>query len=107
MSETPLFGTDGVRGVANVDLTADLAHGLARAADGRVGSALIGRDTRRSGQMLAAATQAGFNASGFDTIDVGIIPVGGVSHLTAALGSEAELADEQYLWIITNSIEVL
>lgn len=89
MSDTPLFGTDGVRGVANVDLTADLAFGLARAAgDGRAGSVVIGRDTRRSGQMLAAAVQAGFNASSFDTVDVGIIPVGGVSHLIGALGAD-------------------
>ncbi len=89
MSDTPLFGTDGVRGVANVDLTADLAYGLARAAgDGRTGSVVIGRDTRRSGQMLAAAVQAGFNASGFDTTDAGIIPVGGVSHLIGTLGAD-------------------
>ena len=76
MSEAPLFGTDGVRGLANVDLTADLAFGLARAAgDGRTGTAVVGRDTRRSGQMLSAAVQAGFNAAGFDTVDAGVIPV--------------------------------
>lgn len=89
MSDTPLFGTDGVRGVANVDLTADVAFGLARAAgDGRTGSVVVGRDTRRSGQMLSAAVQAGFNASGFDTVDVGIIPVGGVSHLIGAFDAD-------------------
>jgi phosphomannomutase len=89
MSDTPLFGTDGVRGLANVDLTADMAFGLARAAgDGRTGSVVVGRDTRRSGQMLSAAVQAGFNASGFDTVDVGIIPVGGVSHLIGTLGAD-------------------
>ncbi len=89
MSNTPLFGTDGVRGVANVDLTASMAYGLARAAgDGNTGSVVIGRDTRRSGQMLSAAVQAGFNASGFDTIDAGIIPVGGVSHLIGTLGAD-------------------
>jgi phosphoglucosamine mutase len=90
MSEAPLFGTDGVRGLANVDLTADLAFGLARAAgDGRSGTAVVGRDTRRSGQMLSAAVQAGFNAAGFDTVDAGVIPVGGVSHLIGAV--EADL----------------
>ena len=78
-----LFGTDGVRGLANVDLTAEMALGLARAAaDGRSGNAVVGRDTRRSGQMLAAAVHAGFNAAGFDSTDLGIIPVGAVSHLT-------------------------
>jgi phosphoglucosamine mutase len=85
MSGPPLFGTDGVRGRANVDLTPELAMGLARAAgDGRPGTALVGRDTRRSGQMLAAAVHAGFHAAGYDTVDVGVLPVGAVSHLTAA-----------------------
>ncbi|HAX81778.1 MAG TPA: phosphoglucosamine mutase [Actinobacteria bacterium] len=80
-----LFGTDGVRGLANVELTTEMAFGLARSAgDGRVGTAVVGRDTRRSGQMLAAAVQAGFNAAGFDTTDLGIIPVGAVSELTRA-----------------------
>jgi len=80
-----LFGTDGVRGLANVELTAEMALRLARAAaDGRTGTAVVGRDTRRSGQMLAAVVHAGFNAAGFDTADLGIIPVGAVSHLTRA-----------------------
>lgn len=83
-----LFGTDGVRGVANVELTPELAVGLARAAgDGKAGLAVIGRDPRRSGQMLASAVHAGFNAAGIDTIDVGIVPVGAVSHLTRRLGA--------------------
>ncbi len=83
MGERTLFGTDGVRGRANVDLTPELALGLARAAgDGRSGVAIIGRDTRRSGQMLSAAVQAGFQAAGLDTIDLGIIPVGAVSVFT-------------------------
>jgi len=89
MSDTPLFGTDGVRGLANVDLTADVASGLARAAaDGRSGSAVIGRDTRRSGQMLSSAIAAGFTSAGFDVVDAGIIPVGGVSFLTTALSAD-------------------
>jgi phosphoglucosamine mutase len=83
MNEKFLFGTDGVRGRANVDLTPELALGLARAAgDGRRGIAVIGRDTRRSGQMLAAAVHAGFHAAGLDTLDLGIVPVGAVSHFT-------------------------
>jgi len=73
MSTNTLFGTDGVRGVANVDLTPEMALGLARAAgEGRSGIAVIGRDTRRSGQMLVAAVHAGFQAAGLDTIDLGI-----------------------------------
>jgi len=88
MVQQPLFGTDGVRGRANVDLTTDMASGLARAAgDGRQGLAVVGRDTRRSGQMLSSAIHAGFNAAGIDTIDLGIIPVGGVAFHTKATNS--------------------
>ena len=83
-----LFGTDGVRGIANVELTAEMAFRLARSAgDGRTGTVVVGRDTRRSGQMLSAAVQAGFNAAGFDTTDLGIIPVGAVSELTRSTNS--------------------
>ena len=85
MSGAPLFGTDGVRGRANIELTPELALGLARAAgDGRPGTVIVGRDTRRSGQMLAAAVHAGFHAAGSDTVDLGIVPVGAVSYLTAS-----------------------
>lgn len=78
-----LFGTDGVRGVANAELSPQLAFDLARAAGETVsGPVLIGRDTRRSGPMLTAALTAGFNTVGVDTVDLGVIPVGGVSRLT-------------------------
>lgn len=83
-----LFGTDGVRGVANSELTPELALNLARAAGVAIeGHVVIGRDTRRSGTMLASAVAAGFNAVGVDTVDVGIIPVGGVSRLTRDTGA--------------------
>lgn len=86
--ERRLFGTDGVRGVANDDITAEMAFNLARAAgDQRGGQAIIGRDTRRSGPMLASALSAGFNSVGIDTIDLGIIPVGAVSWLVRTTGS--------------------
>lgn len=88
MAQQPLFGTDGVRGRANIDLTGEMALGLARAAgDGRHGMAVVGRDTRRSGQMLASAVHAGFNAAGIDTVDLGILPVGGVAFHTRATNS--------------------
>ncbi len=83
-----LFGTDGVRGRANVDLTPELALDLARAAgEGRNGTVLIGRDPRRSGQMLASALHAGFHSVGLDTIDAGIVPTGAVSFLTRSRGA--------------------
>ena len=82
-----LFGTDGVRGKANAELTPDLAFDLARAAGESLdGPVVVGRDTRRSGPMLSAALQAGFNAVGVDTVDLGIIPVGAVSRLTRDVG---------------------
>lgn len=87
-----LFGTDGVRGRVGVDLTPELALRLARAAaEGTTGLAVIGRDTRRSGPMIASAVHAGLNAAGVDSVDVGVLPVGGVSvlvtHLAAATGA--------------------
>lgn len=88
MSDRSLFGTDGVRGRANVDLTPDMAFAMAAAAgESTDGTVVIGRDTRRSGPMLEAALQAGFNSVGVDTVSLGIIPVGGVSRLTRDTGS--------------------
>ncbi|HET8740798.1 MAG TPA: phosphoglucosamine mutase [Acidimicrobiia bacterium] len=81
----PIFGTDGVRGAAGAELTADLAMQIGRAAGAylRNGPVLVGQDTRRSGSMLSAALQAGFHSAGVDTIDVGVMPSGGISYLTA------------------------
>jgi phosphoglucosamine mutase len=81
----PIFGTDGVRGVAGTELTADLAMEIGRAAGSylRQGPVVVGRDTRRSGSMLSSALQAGLHSAGIDTIDVGILPSGGISYLTA------------------------
>ncbi len=82
------FGTDGVRGVANRDLTPELLLALGRAA-GRVlaepgSSFLVGRDTRVSGPMVQAALTAGLTAEGVDVIDVGVLPTPGVAWLSAA-----------------------
>ncbi|NOY54892.1 MAG: phosphoglucosamine mutase [Actinobacteria bacterium] len=84
-----LFGTDGIRGVANTELSADIAMSLGRAAGETIrgGSVLIGRDTRRSGQMLTEALQAGFHSLGVDTVDVGVLPTGGISHLVEVSGA--------------------
>lgn len=80
----PIFGTDGVRGEAGSELTPELALAIGRAAGSLLdhGPVLIGRDTRRSGTMLTSALEAGFQAVGIDTIDVGILPSGGISILT-------------------------
>ncbi len=85
----PIFGTDGVRGVAGSDLTPELALAVGRAAGTylRGGPVIVGRDTRRSGEMLSSALQAGFHAVGIDTLDVGVLPSGGISYLTATSGA--------------------
>lgn len=85
----PIFGTDGVRGAAGSELTAELALDIGRAAGSylRGGPVLVGQDTRRSGSMLSAALQAGFQAAGIDTVDVGVLPSGGISYLTASSGA--------------------
>jgi phosphoglucosamine mutase len=85
-----LFGTDGVRGVANLELTPELALMIGRAAGSLLstGPVVVGRDTRRSGAMLSMALQAGINSAGVDTVDVGVLPSGGISHITAASGAE-------------------
>ena len=82
-----LFGTDGVRGVANEELTPELAFKLGRAgayilAKEKKGSILIGRDTRASGTMLEAAITAGILSMGIDVISLGVIPTPAVAYLT-------------------------
>jgi len=75
------FGTDGVRGVANQDLTAELALALGRAA-ARVLPAptfVVGRDTRRSGPLLQAAFSAGLASEGADVVDLGVLPTPAVA----------------------------
>ena len=93
-----LFGTDGVRGEANVDLTAELALDLSVAAAhvlGEVGAfkarpkALVGRDPRASGEFLEAAVIAGLASAGIDVVRVGIVPTPGVAYLVDAF--EADL----------------
>jgi phosphoglucosamine mutase len=72
-----LFGTDGIRGVANVDLTPTLAYELGRAVghllDGEGQSVVIGQDTRRSGDMLVAALGAGLTSVGSDVTELGVV----------------------------------
>ena len=86
-----LFGTDGVRGVANKELTANLAYQLGRAGgyflikdldQKKRPSVIIAKDTRLSGDMLESALAAGFNSVGIDVIKLGIIPTPAVSYLS-------------------------
>jgi phosphoglucosamine mutase len=85
---TRLFGTDGVRGIANQDLTADLAFKLAQASAHTLHKethqpiVLIGKDTRKSCDMFEAALSAGFFSMGLSVIRLGVIPTPGVAYLT-------------------------
>ncbi|MEO8749632.1 MAG: phosphoglucosamine mutase [Allobranchiibius sp.] len=96
---TRMFGTDGVRGLANREVTAELALGLAAAAArvlsergelaGHRPHAVVGRDPRASGEFLAAATIAGLASAGIDVYDAGVLPTPAIAFLTAE--SDADL----------------
>ena len=106
MSKERLFGTDGIRGVANRDITASLALKLGMAAGHHVHAqalraehktqlgvgkpvVVIGRDTRLSGDMLEAALAAGLTSTGVDVLNVGIVPTPAVAQLVIALHASA------------------
>ncbi|MHB0928732.1 MAG: phosphoglucosamine mutase [Candidatus Nanopelagicales bacterium] len=93
-----LFGTDGVRGLANGELTAELALDLAVAAAHVLGDAgdfaghrpraIVGRDPRISGQFLEAAVVAGLASAGVDVVRVGVAPTPAIAFLTAETGAD-------------------
>jgi phosphoglucosamine mutase len=93
-----LFGTDGVRGLANQDLTAELALDLSVAAAHVLGeagafaghrpAAVVGRDPRASGEFLEAAVVAGLASAGVDVRRAGVLPTPAVAFLTGALGAD-------------------
>ena len=93
-----LFGTDGVRGLANDHLTVELALSLAQAAaivlatsareHGRRPRAVLARDPRVSGEFISAAVAAGLASSGVDVLDAGVIPTPAAAFLTAEIGAD-------------------
>jgi phosphoglucosamine mutase len=93
-----LFGTDGVRGVANRELTAELALVLGAAAARRLAGAsagaarhrvaVVGRDPRASGEMLESAVIAGLTSEGVDALRVGVLPTPAVAYLTSAYDAD-------------------
>src|SRR5947209_15046826 len=97
-----LFGTDGVRGVANGDLTAELALGIAESAvriltssradlprvpAGGRPTVVVGRDTRPSGEFLEAAVVAGLASEGADVLRLGVVPTPAVAYAVASNGA--------------------
>src|ERR1700750_1390107 len=91
-----LFGTDGGRGLANSDLTPELALAVSGAAArvlaehelGHRPVAVVGRDPRASGEMLEAAVTAGLTSAGADVLRVGGLPTAAVAHLVDALSAD-------------------
>lgn len=98
-----LFGTDGVRGLANAELTADLALHLAQAAsqvltrgrhadevraEGRKPRAIVARDPRISGEFLTAAVSAGLASSGIDVLDAGVLPTPATAFLVGDIHAD-------------------
>ncbi|MFD7653041.1 phosphoglucosamine mutase [Actinosynnema sp. NPDC059797] len=91
-----LFGTDGVRGLANGELTPELALSIAASAARVLAEhdrshrpvAVVGRDPRASGEMLEAAVVAGLTSAGADVLRAGVLPTPAVAHLVAALGAD-------------------
>ncbi|WP_025133731.1 phosphoglucosamine mutase [Leucobacter sp. PH1c] len=93
-----LFGTDGVRGLAGVDVTAELALNLADAAalvlgrsargESRRAIAVIARDPRVSGEFISAAVAAGLASAGVDVLDAGVIPTPAAAYLVADTGAD-------------------
>lgn len=91
-----LFGTDGVRGIANKELTNDLAMQIGRAAaeilikdKDTKPTVMIGKDTRASGDMLEAALIAGFCSVGVNVLSVGVIPTPAIAYLVGKYGCDA------------------
>jgi phosphoglucosamine mutase len=91
-----LFGTDGVRGLANADLTPELAMALAAAAAHTLAEhdrthppvAIVGRDPRASGEMLEAAVVAGLSSTGAIVVRAGVLPTPGLAYLVTSTGAD-------------------
>jgi phosphoglucosamine mutase len=93
-----LFGTDGVRGLANQDLTAEMTLDLSVAAAHVLGEAgvfaghrpvaVVGRDPRASGEFLEAAVVAGLASAGVDVLRAGVLPTPAIAYLTGVLGAD-------------------
>jgi phosphoglucosamine mutase len=102
------FGTDGIRGVANTELTPEIALALGRAVAElfEADSVLIGRDTRLSGDMLAAAFAAGVTSHGADVRDLGVLPTGGIAFTASLRGAPAAVISASHNPFADNGIKI-
>ena len=105
------FGTDGIRGVVGSEITVGLALDLGRAVAHRFGGAgssvLIGRDTRRSGEMLSAALSAGVTAAGVDVLDIGVVTTPCLVHASGEAGSPAIMVSASHNPAPDNGLKVI
>ena len=103
------FGTDGVRGVANSELSPELALALGRAAARILGrdTFLVGRDTRRSGPLLQSSFAAGLASEGADVVDLGVIPTPGVAWIAARRGLPAAVISASHNPFEDNGVKLL
>jgi phosphoglucosamine mutase len=103
------FGTDGIRGVANRELTPELVTAVGRAAASVLGTArpfVVGRDTRRSGPMLEAALVAGLCAEGADVLLAGVLPTPAVAELAHAREAPAAMLTASHNAYADNGIKL-
>ncbi len=105
---TARFGTDGVRGVANVELTPELALALGRAVARTISAAtfLVGRDTRRSGPLLQSALSAGLASEGADVVDLGVLPTPALAWLSAERAVPAAVISASHNPFADNGIKL-
>ena len=105
------FGTDGIRGEVGVEITVDLALALGRAVGDRFGQSgegiLIGRDTRRSGEMLTAALGAGVTAAGADVVDLGVVTTPCLVHASGEAGAPAIMVSASHNPAPDNGLKVI
>lgn len=105
------FGTDGIRGVVGSEITVGLALDLGLAVAHRFGgsgsSVLIGRDTRRSGEMLSAALSAGITAAGVDVLDIGVVTTPCLVHASGESGSTAIMVSASHNPAPDNGLKVV
>jgi len=103
------FGTDGIRGVANAELGAELVLALGRAAARVLPSQafVVGRDTRRSGPLLQAALSAGMASEGADVVDLGVLPTPGVAWVASRRGLPGAVISASHNPFTDNGVKLI
>ena len=103
------FGTDGVRGVANDELTPELVLALGRAAAKVLGTEqpfVVGRDPRVSGPSLLAALAAGLSSEGASVVDLGVVPTAAVAHAAAQRGAPGAMVSASHNPFADNGVKL-